>query len=208
MTPLSGWINTRSQKINKVLAKICLLWVNCVHEPIQWSFPWSHMYNWIDRLGSWNNTCWNLGLQSQSCPHPDPDEGSINFTPVSHSGSGRNYYHIKELKDAEAVVSIIFPSNSPVWSLEKRNRLQMMTRVPSTQKSGSSNHNHRVRYAHQKVLIWSQVHDMWPHVQQILYFLSPRGSKPAHILKEENWYALAVLTLCDEKSLILGHKVI
>lgn len=51
-------------------------------------------------------------------------------------------------------------------------------------------------------------YDMWPQIWQIFYFLSPRGSKPAHIVKEENQYALAVLTFCDEKSLVLGRKVI
>lgn len=123
MTPLSGWRNTRGQKINKVLAKICLLWVNCVHEPIQWSFPWSHMYNWIDILGSWNNThTGTLACRVRVAPTLTQMK-IINFTPISHSGSGRNYYLIKELKDAEAVVSIIFLSNSPTLSLEKRNRL-------------------------------------------------------------------------------------
>lgn len=56
MTSLLGWRNIRGKIIIKVLAKICLLWVYWVNEPIQWSYPWSHMYNWVGILDSWNNT--------------------------------------------------------------------------------------------------------------------------------------------------------
>ena len=123
MTPLLEWRNIRGQKISKVLAKICLLWVYWVHEPIYWSFPWSHMYNWIGILGSWNNThTGTLACRVRAA-----------LTPTQMKVVNLNQYHIlgvgeigttvrKELKDAEVVVSIISPFNSAVWSLEKRNR--------------------------------------------------------------------------------------